>query len=72
MRTRIALALTLTLALMVVPACSAPSGQGASLLRAETLEAQASVKLNYLLYLPEAYEAKESWPLMLFLHGGES
>jgi predicted peptidase len=25
--------------------------------------------MNYLLYLPENYEARESWPLLLFLHG---
>jgi predicted peptidase len=27
------------------------------------------VKINYLLYLPEAYEQKGPWPLLLFLHG---
>ncbi len=33
-----------------------------------------TVKLDYLLFLPEGYEkSKERWPLMLFLHGaGES
>lgn len=67
MRTRIALALTL----MLIPAwSSASSAQEAGPLRAETLKAQASVKLNYLLYLPEGYDERESWPLMLFLHGG--
>jgi predicted peptidase len=39
-------------------------------------EAQTPVgaKLDYLLFLPQGYEkSKESWPLMLFLHGsGES
>ncbi len=28
-----------------------------------------SVTLNYLLYLPPDYDAHESWPLILFLHG---
>jgi predicted peptidase len=28
-----------------------------------------SVSLNYLLYLPPDYDAQESWPLILFLHG---
>jgi predicted peptidase len=28
-----------------------------------------TVSLNYLLYLPPDYEAQESWPLILFLHG---
>ena len=35
----------------------------------KTLDAQVSVKLNYLLYLPEDYEKQESWPVLLFLHG---
>lgn len=33
-------------------------------------EIRKSIKVNYLLYLPENYaDAKEKWPLMLFLHG---
>jgi predicted peptidase len=28
-----------------------------------------SVSLNYLLYLPQDYDAQDSWPLILFLHG---
>ncbi len=37
-------------------------------------EIKVTVKLNYLLYLPEGYEkATKPWPLVLFLHGaGES
>jgi len=35
----------------------------------KTLDVQVSVKLNYLLYLPEDYEKQESWPVLLFLHG---
>lgn len=38
-------------------------------------EITIKVKLNYLLFLPEGYEAEKEkrWPLMLFLHGaGES
>jgi len=27
------------------------------------------VKLDYLLYLPKDYDSKESWPLVVFLHG---
>ena len=25
--------------------------------------------MKYLIYLPKDYDQKESWPLMLFLHG---
>jgi predicted peptidase len=33
------------------------------------LERQVTVTLDYLLYLPPDYEQKDSWPLMVFLHG---
>ncbi len=33
------------------------------------LDTQVRVQMDYLLYLPEDYESKESWPLVLFLHG---
>lgn len=36
---------------------------------AATLDVQVPVKMNYLLYLPEGYEERDSWPLLLFLHG---
>jgi predicted peptidase len=32
-------------------------------------QAQLPVSLDYLLYLPSDYEAKDAWPLVLFLHG---
>ncbi|MBZ0300434.1 MAG: prolyl oligopeptidase family serine peptidase [Anaerolineae bacterium] len=32
-------------------------------------EIRLRVDLNYLLYLPPDYESRESWPLILFLHG---
>lgn len=37
--------------------------------KAATLETQVKVQMNYLLYLPKDYEKRESWPLLLFLHG---
>jgi predicted peptidase len=37
--------------------------------KAQQLNRTITVKLAYLLYLPKGYEQKESWPLMLFLHG---
>lgn len=32
-------------------------------------EITIKINLDYLLYLPGGYEAKEEWPLMIFLHG---
>jgi predicted peptidase len=49
-----------------VPATTAP---GADHQSAQKFEADVHVELNYLLYLPKDYESKESWPLVLFLHG---
>ncbi len=34
-----------------------------------TKEIVKELNLNYLLYLPKSYEQKDSWPLILFLHG---
>ena len=35
----------------------------------QSLNTQVDVKLNYLLYLPEDYDQKDDWPVLLFLHG---
>lgn len=45
-----------------------PVGIGAGQ-RAARLDRSIQVSLDYLLYLPEDYDKKDSWPLMLFLHG---
>jgi predicted peptidase len=37
--------------------------------QAAVMEREIKVTLKYLLYLPKDYDQKESWPLMLFLHG---
>ncbi len=42
----------------------------ASKQRASELNTQVRVQMNYLLYIPQDYEQQESWPLLLFLHGG--
>jgi predicted peptidase len=34
-----------------------------------TVERDVRVHLHYLLYLPKDFEKKDSWPLVLFLHG---
>ena len=33
------------------------------------LETQVKVQMGYLLYVPKDYDKRESWPLVLFLHG---
>ena len=38
--------------------------------KAARLDAQVRVTLDYLLWLPPDYDKKDSWPLLLFLHGG--
>ena len=37
--------------------------------KAVRLDAQVHVSVDYLIYLPTDYEKKDSWPLLLFLHG---
>lgn len=38
-----------------------------------TMQTADSAEVGYLIYLPDNYDSKERWPLMLFLHGrGES
>jgi predicted peptidase len=37
--------------------------------QAAKFEKQVPVMLNYLLYLPDDYDAKDAWPLVVFLHG---
>lgn len=33
------------------------------------VEARLSVTLNFLLHLPQGYDQRDAWPLLLFLHG---
>ena len=35
----------------------------------QRLDVTIRVEMGYLLYLPKDYDSKESWPLVLFLHG---
>jgi predicted peptidase len=66
-RTRAGLALGLAIFLIALTAkADDQAGQ-----HAKAFEKQITVKLNYLLYLPEGYsnDSDKKWPLMLFLHG---
>jgi predicted peptidase len=45
----------------------APAAAGAQ--SAAALDVSVPVRLKYLIYLPKDYDAKEAWPLVLFLHG---
>jgi predicted peptidase len=40
-----------------------------SVQRSAKLNTQVKVEIDYLLYLPQGYDAQEVWPLVLFLHG---
>jgi predicted peptidase len=46
-----------------------PAQPGTDRQTAAELNAQVPARLKYLLYLPKDYDAKEAWPLVLFLHG---
>ena len=62
----VAIGLAVLLVPMFAKAADEQSGQ-----QAKTFEKQISVKLDYLLFLPEGYsnDSDKKWPLMLFLHG---
>ena len=50
------------------PKCPRPAAHSTSQ-TVHTLEGTVKVHLRYLLYLPNDYDKKGNWPLMLFLHG---
>lgn len=52
--------------LMCLPMTSALNPQEQT---EQKMEVQVTVSMRYLLALPEGYEEKEKWPLVLFLHG---
>ena len=55
--------------LMLLAGDVALYGQQAGSQQAAKLDTQVQVQMGYLLYLPKNYDEKESWPLVLFLHG---
>jgi predicted peptidase len=67
--------LTLTLPLsMMLPAAYSQEKPKSQQAKSFEKEIKITVKLNYLLFLPDGYESGDKkWPLILFLHGaGES
>lgn len=62
------LAFTALLALVIDTPLSAED-QSTPRQTAETFDLAEGRSIDFLLYLPEGYEDKEAWPLVLFLHG---
>ena len=59
----------LVLAAFTINGQAAFPGEQAGVQKAAKLDTQVNVQMDYLLYLPKDYDKRESWPLLLFLHG---
>jgi len=59
----------LTLTALVLLSNTALSDDQPASQKAEKLEAQVKVQMDYLIYLPKDYDKQEALPLLLFLHG---
>src|SRR5580704_3310310 len=67
-KTVLALAcMTVGVGFLGMPASTASADPSAQ--KPAKLDTQLHVTLEYLLYLPADYEAKPTWPLVVFLHG---
>ncbi|MEJ7590409.1 MAG: alpha/beta hydrolase-fold protein [Planctomycetaceae bacterium] len=64
MMIRIVVCLFLVTGILSAPAVADDTAQ-----TSERLSVEIKVEMNYLLYLPKDYDAQESWPVVLFLHG---
>jgi predicted peptidase len=64
------LAFSFGLAILVLVSASGLLSAAEPKQKAQKLDTQVRVTLDYLLYLPPGYDQKQKWPLMLFLHGG--
>ena len=60
---------TLVLALVLMASLAQFSVADDAGQTAKKLETTVRVEMSYLLYLPKDYDQKESWPLLVFLHG---
>ena len=67
MFSRIVSFLSGAMVLIALPLSAAEPQPGTQ--QGEKLRRAVSVKLDYLLYLPEDYAKKEAWPVLVFLHG---
>ena len=56
---------TVLLALIAAPLC----GDDTKAQQPQTLDRTIKAQMGYLLYLPQDYDSKDAWPLMVFLHG---
>lgn len=63
------LAVFLVLAAVAIPLRLAHSEERSARQQGAALDRPVRVQMGYLLYLPKDYDAQESWPLLLFLHG---
>lgn len=61
--------LGLILCLVAISPLVAEEADNVGTQKPSRFEAKVPVELDYLLYLPKDYEEKDSWPLLLFLHG---
>lgn len=66
---RIAVLLAGVAVIVPLMASAAEPDKPSSTQKSCQLERAFDVQMNYLLYLPKDYGQKESWPLLLFLHG---
>lgn len=61
--------LILSLSCVFVQDASSDEPPAPGVLQAQKLDRTVHVTMDYLIYLPKDYADKDSWPLMLFLHG---
>jgi predicted peptidase len=66
---RILLKTGIFLTLAILSSARLPAAEERGKQQEAVMEREIKIRLKYLLYLPKDYDHKESWPLLLFLHG---